>query len=319
MTAQTDLRTEARNLRRFGRNFQRERAVNAPWPVAGLVTEGVLCETFERGEALSSAIRRGCEHNTTLCAYGVDTYLKMILRDNFLHSDLHPGNILFHYHQPPIPLSVRSVNGGSSSASTVGGKVRLVLLDFGIADELPSDVRNRFLEFLFCLVHKDGVAAADTILVGLDATLKSFETVSWKAPSGFNTRACEVKTRCQAFGFKMSGVDSCLSNPGWSVDQKCIGADAERLRRDMCELCEKLCAVRERAVDIDAVLKAVMVLLRKHGVSIDAVYASLVVSMCVLVGFANSLDENLNLFEVAISAFLSYSVTGEVVGKLFAK
>jgi hypothetical protein len=35
-----------------------------------------------------------------------------------------------------------------------------------------------------------------------------------------------------------------------------------------------------------------------HGVSIDAVYASLVVSMCVLVGFASSLDENLNLFEV---------------------
>ena len=59
--------------------------------------------------------------------------------------------------------------------------------------------------------------------------------------------------------------------------------------------------------------------MRRHGVSIDAVYASLIVSMCVLVGFANSLDENLNLFEVAVTAFLSYSVTGEVVGKLFQK
>ena len=65
-------------------------------------------------------------------------------------------------------------------------------------------------------------------------------------------------------------------------------------------------------------LKAVMVLLRRRGVSIDAVYASLVVSLCVLVGFANSLDENLNLFDVAVTAFLSYSVTGDIAGKLYA-
>jgi len=69
--------------------------VCAPWPVVGLATEGVLCETFERGEALSLAIRRGCEDNAATCALGVDTYLKMLLRDNFMHSDLHPGNILY--------------------------------------------------------------------------------------------------------------------------------------------------------------------------------------------------------------------------------
>jgi hypothetical protein len=32
-----------------------------PW------TEGVLCETFEQGESLSVAIRRGGEHNQTCC------------------------------------------------------------------------------------------------------------------------------------------------------------------------------------------------------------------------------------------------------------
>jgi len=275
MTAQTDLRTEARNLRRFGRNFRRARAVSAPWPVAGLVTAGLLCETFERGEALSSAIRRGCEHNATLCAHGVDTYLKMLLRDNFLHSDLHPGNILFHMHQPPglgprSPAPPSASGASAALGASLAGEVRLVLLDFGIADELPADVRNRFLTFLFCLVHTDGVAAADAIL-------------------------------------------------GWSSDQKCTGAGVEALRRDMCQLCETMCVMRTQKVDLDAVLKAVMVLLRRHGVSIDAIYASLVISLCVLVGFASALDENLNLFEVAVTAFLSYSVTGDVVGKLFEK
>ncbi len=27
-------------------------------------------------------------------ALGVDAYLQMLLRDNFVHTDLHPGNIL---------------------------------------------------------------------------------------------------------------------------------------------------------------------------------------------------------------------------------
>ena len=34
------------------------------------------------------------ERNTQIVALGVDAYLKMLLHDNFVHTDLHPGNIL---------------------------------------------------------------------------------------------------------------------------------------------------------------------------------------------------------------------------------
>ena len=274
MTSQTDLRVEARHLRRFGRNFRRATQVFAPWPVCGLATEGVLCETFERGEALSSAIRRGCEDNATTCALGVDTYLKMLLRDNFLHSDLHPGNILYHREADVLDVgdACDSVPDRAARARRAKARVdgvRLVLLDFGIADALPGDVRDRFLTFLFSLARQDGIAAANSLLT-------------------------------------------------WSETQTCVGADADGLRADIARLVDEKCALRAASVDIDAVLKRVMTILRARGVSIDAVFASLVVSMCVLVGFATALDENLNLFEVAISAFLSWSVTGDVAGKLYA-
>jgi aarF domain-containing kinase len=174
----------------------------------------------------------------------------MLLRDNFLHSDLHPGNILYQDHM------LRTV-------PKIESEVRLVLLDFGIADELPVEVRNEFLTFLFTLVHKDGTAAANAIL-------------------------------------------------RWSSAQTCVGAAADALRADMTALVDSMCDLRNMRVDIDAVLKAVMVLLRQHKVAIDPVYATLVV------GFANSLDKDLNLFEVAVSAFVSYSCVGEVVsGKLY--
>lgn len=274
MTSQTDLRVEARHLRRFGRNFRRATQIIAPWPVCGLATEGVLCETFERGEALSSAIRRGCEDNATTCALGVDTYLKMLLRDNFLHSDLHPGNILYHREADVLDVgdACDSVPDRAARARRAKARVdgvRLVLLDFGIADALPGDVRDRFLTFLFSLARQDGIAAANSLLT-------------------------------------------------WSETQTCVGADADGLRADIARLVDEKCALRAASVDIDAVLKRVMTILRARGVSIDAVFASLVVSMCVLVGFATALDENLNLFEVAISAFLSWSVTGDVAGKLYA-
>ena len=144
-----------------------------------------------------------------------------------------------------------------------------MLLDFGIADSLPVDVRDRFLTFLFSLARKDGVAAANSLLT-------------------------------------------------WSANQTCLGQEADLLREDVKELVNQRCDLAKNQVDIDDVLKRVMTLLRTRNVAIDAVFASLVVSMCVLVGFATALDENLNLFEVAIAAFLSWSVTGDVVGKLYA-
>ena len=271
---QTDLRVEARHLRRFGRNFRASTQVVAPWPVVGLATEGVLCETFERGEALSSAIRRGCEDNATTCALGVDTYLKMLLRDNFLHSDLHPGNILYHREAVSSRIGIETGSrtdrfARARRAQARVAAVRLVLLDFGIADALPADVRDRFLTFLFSLARQDGVAAANSLLT-------------------------------------------------WSDAQTCVGAQADGLRADIARLVDEKCALRRASVDIDDVLKRVLTILRARGVSIDAVFASLVVSMCVLVGFATALDENLNLFEVAVSAFLSWTVTGDVVGKLYA-
>jgi len=43
------------------------------------------------GESVSKYIRERSPFNTRIVALGVDTYLKMLLEDNFVHTDLHPG------------------------------------------------------------------------------------------------------------------------------------------------------------------------------------------------------------------------------------
>jgi len=259
MTAQTDLRNEAVHLLKFTHNMKDEARVRSPRPVPGLVTEAVLVETFVKGEGLGDAIKRKSIHNSELCSLGVYTYMLMLLRDNFIHQDLHPGNILY---------SVDDANADSTTGTTTGSQaqIKLDLIDFGIADELPQIVRNRFIGFLCFLIRGEGDKAADVALT-------------------------------------------------WDGNQTCRDRDA--LRADMARLVSEKGDVFSRRVNLDELLKEIMRLFRKHGVSIDGVYASLVVSLCVLVGFATSLDPQVNLFEVAAPSVMAFALTGDVMGRLF--
>lgn len=147
MTAQADLRVEAAHLQRFHANFARLAAsVVVPRPIEGFQTEAVLVETFEPGRSVSHFIRNPQPCNTQIVANGCDTFLKMLLADNFVHTDLHPGNILC---RPP---------------TEEGGPLQIVLLDFGLAEELTPRVRRHFISFLTCISKGDGRRAAHHLL-----------------------------------------------------------------------------------------------------------------------------------------------------------
>lgn len=66
------------------------------------------------------------------------------------------------------------------------------------------------------------------------------------------------------------------------------------------------------------VMKAVLQLAREYEVTIDSSYAALVVGVCVIVGFATSLDPGLNLMDAATPAFLMHNLTGRIIGQLYA-
>lgn len=51
--------------------------------------------------------------------------------------------------------------------------------------------------------------------------------------------------------------------------------------------------------------------------SIDSNYAALVVGVCVIVGFATSLDRRVNLMDAATPCFLYHALTGRVSGRLY--
>jgi len=66
-------------------------SVTIPRPIPGLVSSTVLVESFEKGQGVAVFMREPHAINTQIVALGVDAYLKMLLSDNFVHTDLHPG------------------------------------------------------------------------------------------------------------------------------------------------------------------------------------------------------------------------------------
>ncbi|KAG2682046.1 hypothetical protein I3760_11G172600 [Carya illinoinensis] len=97
MISQVDLSREAAHLSRFIYNFRRWKHVSFPKPLYPLVHPSVLVETYEQGESVLHYVEELEGHEqikSALAQIGTHALLKMLLVDNFIHADMHPGNIL---------------------------------------------------------------------------------------------------------------------------------------------------------------------------------------------------------------------------------
>jgi ubiquinone biosynthesis protein len=90
-----DYVNEAANLERFGANFADEPSIVVPGLHRDVSRGRVLVMDWVEGENLGRALREA-DHATAEEAARVlvDSYLKQILVDGFLHADPHPGNFL---------------------------------------------------------------------------------------------------------------------------------------------------------------------------------------------------------------------------------
>ncbi|XP_059113003.1 uncharacterized aarF domain-containing protein kinase 2 [Peromyscus eremicus] len=101
---------------------------------------------------------------------GINMLLKMIFVDNFVHGDLHPGNILVQGADglsPSLETQQQQVNVRDTLVATLAPALcplRLVLLDAGIVAELQaSDLRN-FRAVFLAVVLGQGHRVAELIL-----------------------------------------------------------------------------------------------------------------------------------------------------------
>lgn len=156
MMSQVDLAREAAQLSRFIYNFRNWKDVSFPRPLYPLVHPAVLVETYEHGESVMHYVDKLKGHDRTKSAIahiGTHALLKMLLVDNFIHADLHPGNIL-----------VRPAQSKASPQGFLKSKPHVIFLDVGMTAELSKKNQASLLEFFKAVALRDGRTAAECTL-----------------------------------------------------------------------------------------------------------------------------------------------------------
>jgi aarF domain-containing kinase len=143
--SQTNLLTEADNINKFRGLFRDKPEIKFPQVFLDYCTRDVLVESFEPGVALGDIIRSGSiKLKKRVCDMGIQAFLKMLFVDNFVHGDLHPGNILFQSSSGAT--SVAELNKSGSIEGNV------LLLDCGLVAQLgPRDERN-FVDLMHAVI-----------------------------------------------------------------------------------------------------------------------------------------------------------------------
>mmetsp|Transcript_38337 Transcript_38337/g.120707 ORF Transcript_38337/g.120707 Transcript_38337/m.120707 type:complete len:613 (-) Transcript_38337:2059-3897(-) len=150
MQNQIDLRVEANNLEMFSQNFKSWEEVKFPLPIRPLVSENILVETLQDGIPLAELISGNLSDQTDIrrkvADIGMRAFLAMCFKHNFIHGDLHPGNVL--------------VSFGEDN----NGPIRVSFLDAGITSQLSDRDKKNFVALFGAVVQRDGRLAAQLML-----------------------------------------------------------------------------------------------------------------------------------------------------------
>lgn len=300
IASQTDLSVEGKHLCLFNHHFRHWHSVSFPKPI--IMTPSVLVESFEFGDSvdkyakslkcsskaskisqgsntgvaaeklnlISESIRQ-CNLAHFIVTTGEDIYLKMLLQDNLMHADLHPGNILIQQvfetvittpsQELEVAVAVTETTDRVLQKSHTNSNLlpvidiepisaKIVLVDAGMTARLVLQEQRNFIGLLEAMGEGRGDEAADNVM-------KFSENVYYS------------KAQRTAF------------------------------RNDMKLLFLSDCKGYGNNVDIGFALRGILNLIRIHKITIDANYATLVMNCLCLDGMAQSLLPTYNILDGA--------------------
>nr|POF03951.1 abc1 family protein, mitochondrial [Quercus suber] len=288
MRLQLDLRIESANLTIFRRNFRNRSTAWFPYPYSEYTTRQVLVEEFATGIPLEHFLQNGGGvFQKEIADEGLDAFLHMLLIDNFIHADLHPGNIMVRFYKPatldvgahmphlrgrpkPDPKTGADVteevlsrlrphrNAKDAWVATLadidqeGYRPQLIFIDTGLVTELNDTNRANFLDLFKAIAEFDGYKAGHLMV-----------------------------ERCR--------------QPSAVIDKEVF---ALRMQHLVIGVKSKTFALGN--IKIGDILNEVLDMVRGHHVRLEGDFVNVVLSILLLEGIGRSLNPDLDLFSGAL-------------------
>jgi aarF domain-containing kinase len=282
MRLQLDMRIESANLTIFRKNFRNRSTAWFPYPYTQYTTRQVMVEEFATGIPLEHFLQNGGGvFQKEIADEGLDAFLHMLLIDNFIHADLHPGNIMVRFykpvdvrkHLPSFRARDKALSEDSKDVteevlqrlrpyrhdkdawlSTIsqidreGFRPQLIFIDTGLVTELNHKNRENFLDLFKAVAEFDGYKAGHLMV-----------------------------QRCR--------------QPDAVIDGEVFA-----LRMQHLVLGVKSQTFALGNIKIGDILNEVLSMVRNHHVRLEGDFVNVVLSILLLEGIGRNLDPDLDLF-----------------------
>lgn len=298
MRLQLDLRIESANLSMFRKYFKDRTTAWFPYPYSDYSTRQVLIEEYAHGIPLAAFLEDGGGvFQKEIADEGLDAFLHMLLIDNFIHADLHPGNIMVRFYKP-APVHVPSA----------------------------IDLFSRTRAAVVSTPHASDNAAVSEVTADLDVTEQVLQRVRPYRGNPKGWAAELAKIDAEGYRPQLIFIDTGLVTELNHMNRqnfldlfKAVAEfDGYKAGHLMMERCKQPDAVIDKEVfalrmqhlvlgvksqtfalgniKIGDVLSEVLDMVRSHHVRLEGDFVNVVLSILLLEGIGRSLDPDLDLF-----------------------
>ncbi|KAG2173698.1 hypothetical protein INT43_005118 [Umbelopsis isabellina] len=308
MQEQLDLRNEGQNLHKFNDLFKDNMAVSFPRPMLRFTTKSMLIEEFANGIPMSVFLEQAQESKAKhqesgvfdhkIADIGLDAFLHMLIFFNFIHADLHPGNIVIKFYKPSAyhkfqqawskllgrdlkddgDIAVERISAVRHDYDLMreelvklkeeGYSPKLVFLDTGLVTELNEVNRRNFLDLFRAIAEFDGYKTGKLMVE--------------------RCRTPELVIEPEVFALKMQHIVLDIKTRTFQLGQ----------------------------VKVANLLHMVMNMVRDHHVKLEGDFVNVVVSILLLEGIGRQLDPSLDLLKSAIPVLRDFSIKDGAKGAL---
>lgn len=288
MRLQLDLRIEGANLSILRKHFQNRTTAWFPYPYTDFTTRSLLVEEFAQGIPLATFLESGGGvFQKEIGNEGLDAFLHMLLIDNFVHADLHPGNIMVNFYKPTKPdmrlpymsrqdptepLSESEIDSSEAVLSRLrphtgnkedwlsaldeidqeGYRPQLIFIDTGLVTELNGKNRANFLDLFRAVAEFDGYKAGHLMIE--------------------RCRQPDAVIDGEVFALKMQHLVLAVKGQTFALGN----------------------------IKIGDILSEVLGMVRSHHVRMEGDFVNVVISILLLEGIGRALNPELDLFQSAL-------------------